>query len=689
MERKTNKGLVILANVVCAVLVLGALIIARLVSWVFHNWGNLKMDELVFTMGASLEGVNQSMIEGAVLYILPFALVGLLIWIIIVYGFLRKSRHVARIKICSIILSVLASAFSLCYFGIQIGAVDYVKNQMKSSSFIADNYVDPKEVSVTFPEQKRNLIYIFVESMEMTFSDIEEGGGKNENIIPGLTELGLENETFAGQSGILNGGEALYGATYTMGGLFAQTSGLPLMVSTADITLSEGFLPGVTVLGDILKENGYKNVFCIGTDAAFGDRGTYFNTHGDYEIMDYNYSVEHGEIPADFHRDWWGYDDYILYENAKKHLTELSKSSQPFNFTMLTVDTHAEDGYICELCDDKYEVKYSNAFACSSAQVTEFVKWIKEQDFYENTTIVITGDHCTMDSDYCDDVDDSFERRVFTTWINSAVKATQDTARQYSTMDYFPTTLAALGADIAGDKLGLGTNLFSDKETLVEEYGKDYLDEELSRGKSFFKGKLGEIVEHDMVAKYDDEKGSILVQIGSDIDYSGKYDHIFCEVADPEGRTVRQNMTLEGENFSGEVALDDFDFKEQGYGIEVYIMLPDGLRKWYSGTSLNIDKINYQPPLVITLDDSGKQITIEYDADPDMPYSHVWVPVWSDVATQDDLDFYQAESDGDGHWTTHVNLEDHTLPNGPLVIQVYAGETSPEEILYSRKWYND
>lgn len=69
---------------------------------------------------------------------------------------------------------------------------------------------------------------------------------------------------------------------------------------------------------------------------------------------------------------------------------------------MLTVDTHFTDGYLCDLCDDEYDDQYSNVMACSSKQVAEFVEWVQEQDFYENTTIVISGDHLTMDSDYLD-----------------------------------------------------------------------------------------------------------------------------------------------------------------------------------------------------------------------------------------------------------------------------------------------
>ena len=44
-------------------------------------------------------------------------------------------------------------------------------------------------------------------------------------------------------------------------------------------------------------------------------------------------------------------------------------------------------------------------------------------------------------------------------------------ARIYSEMDLFPTTIASLGFKIEGNRLGLGTNLFSKEETLLEKYG--------------------------------------------------------------------------------------------------------------------------------------------------------------------------------------------------------------------------
>lgn len=64
---------------------------------------------------------------------------------------------------------------------------------------------------------------------------------------------------------------------------------------------------------------------------------------------------------------------------------------------LLTVDTHHIGGCICQLCGDEYEDDTANVVACADQQVYEFVEWIKQQDFYENTTIVITGNHPSID----------------------------------------------------------------------------------------------------------------------------------------------------------------------------------------------------------------------------------------------------------------------------------------------------
>ncbi|WP_051656803.1 sulfatase-like hydrolase/transferase [Butyrivibrio sp. AE3004] len=682
---KKEKSKELFKNSMLLLLIVLSILSVRLVMWVFHNWGNLKMDEFIYTMTASKQGTNTTMIEGAIKYCVPWGIVaGVLAAILIIY--LHKRENYYRIRRWTAVISVIAIICSISHFFINIGIIDYVKNQFIVTSFIDENYVAPDSVDIVFPEQKKNLVYIYVESMESTFSSTEFGGGKKKNVIPELTELGLENGTFSGNKNELNGGYALYGATYTMGGLFAQTSGLPLVISNETLTLSDGFIPGITVLGDILDKNGYKNVFCIGTDAAFGERGTYFSTHGNYEIMDYGYSIEKGEIPDDYSREWWGYDDSILYENAKKHLTELSQQDHPFNFTMLTVDTHAEDGYICDLCDDEFDIKYSNAFACASRQVVEFVEWIKDQPFYDNTVIVISGDHCTMDSDYCDDVDGDYERRVFTTWINSSVSERNDEHREYCTMDYFPTTLAAMGVSIEGDKLGLGTNLFSNEKTLVEIYGKEELDEKLAQKTQFFDGYISDVKTHTVNAEYDDSIGSVVITMDVDNYLDWEYKDVVAELSCPNSDiSTKISMELKNGKYYAEVPLDDFDFEPADYQIDVYFVLNSNLYKWYAKTTILIQEINYKSPFNINLDEKNKMAEISYAPPENAYYKTYYVPVWSEKDGQDDLKWYKLEKNNDGIWTTSIDLSQHAESGESLVIQLYGGDEAAEDIIKTRR----
>lgn len=166
----------------------------------------------------------------------------------------------------------------------------------------------------------------------------------------------------------------------------------------------------------------------------------------------------------------------------KINLLTLRQENQPFNFTMLTVDTHFEDGHSCRLCpSDNGDNKYANVMHCSSQQVVRFVHWIQDQDFYDNTTIIISGDHPTMDKDFCNDIDENYQRKVYTCIVNAPISPMDgERRREFTTLDMFPTTLAALNVKIPGDRLGMGTNLYSTEDTLAEKDGVDKINEEIT-----------------------------------------------------------------------------------------------------------------------------------------------------------------------------------------------------------------
>ena len=220
----------------------------------------------------------------------------------------------------------------------------------------------------------------------------------------------------------------------------------------------------------------------FGSDKNFGNRGTYFTSHGNYQVFDYYTALEKKKIDDDYYV-WWGFEDSKLFEYAKEEITSLASNEEPFNFTMLTVNTHTVDGLVEDDCSCPYSTSYENAVYCSAVQIADFVKWVQEQDFYKNTTIIIVGDHVTMQKDF---YPDNVKRRTYNVIINSAIDTNHYSNRMFTSMDYFPTTLASLGATIEGDRLGLGTNLFSEKSTLMEEVGEDVFETEISKYSSYY-----------------------------------------------------------------------------------------------------------------------------------------------------------------------------------------------------------
>lgn len=81
------------------------------------------------------------------------------------------------------IYRILLLIFALCeitvmglYAQKKLNVVGYLKAQKNDSTFIKDNYVKVDYSQIKVPTQKNNLIVIYLESMESTFSSITKGG---------------------------------------------------------------------------------------------------------------------------------------------------------------------------------------------------------------------------------------------------------------------------------------------------------------------------------------------------------------------------------------------------------------------------------------------------------------------------------------------------------------------------------
>lgn len=474
------------------------LIIGFFVIWFHRTWPNLSMDQLSYQLNVTAEGTPMELVMSGVVSSLIPPLV-IVVVLIVIDKYCRKFNG----KIFYLVALLCSIGISVVLCGLKINQLelfDYIDSKRNPSTFIEENYVDPRNVSIVDPEKKQNLIYIYLESIETTYVDEAHGGAFSENVIPELTDLANIYDDFSKDELSINGAYSLWGTSYTMGGIFAQSTGLPL-VSQVNSNLYGGqqqFFPEIVSLGDILNFKGYNNVFMCGSDSRFAAKSVYFLTHGYSKVFDYYTAIAEGKISNDYYA-FWGFEDVKLLEYAKTELIDLASSDQPFCLTIQTVDTHFEDGYICNECGDYFDIRYSNTMRCSSKQVYEFVEWIQQQDFAENTTIVMCGDHLTMDADYCEDVPEDYNRRVYTCIINSKKKPVITEDRIYSTFDLFPTTIEALGFEIEGAKLGLGVSLYSEEQTLLEKYDIETLNKEMAKGGDFV--KKFEVIDYTEIIK--------------------------------------------------------------------------------------------------------------------------------------------------------------------------------------------
>lgn len=496
VQKKKKKGIVSL--ILFGFLYFLTVAIFALAIWYRNNF-DIKFNDFLFTLLSPLAGTGVSTVLDILKASLIPAFISLIPFGFFIY-FTRSGKSLHRLLRRIAAITVLVSLVLSLIFGFFVLRIpEFLEHYGEKTMIYEEKYIDPNSVAITDKDgNARNLIYIYLESLETTYASKEDGGVQPEiNYMPLMTAMANENVSFSDGEG-LGGFHSVTGTSWTMGALLGTTSGVPfsLEIFGAGSQNKQGkdgtFLNGLTTIGDVLAEKGYHNSFLIGSDRAFAGADSYVTVHGNYEIFDLYTARELGYVSQDYHNGFWGFEDKYLYEMAKDQLKELAASDKPFNLTMMTIDTHHKGGYVCSLCENEYDEQVGNVVSCADKQVYEFVEWCKKQDFYENTTIVITGDHPRMDTPLVKGVP-YYDRTIYNCIINAATSSPISVKnRVFTSLDMFPTTLAAMGFEIEGDRLGLGTNLFSSVPTLCEEMGPgkegyDLFDTEVKKNSDYYR----------------------------------------------------------------------------------------------------------------------------------------------------------------------------------------------------------
>ncbi len=464
------------------------------------NFSIINFSEILYSLKYGNQGADNSIFVSAILSCLPFIIIIFLFLYALFFDITfdkkkliinNKQIYPLKLfnnhrKLFTCVLFLLSIAMTLY----QIGFLDYFINITKDSNFIEKNYVATKNTEIKF-EEKRNLVFIMVESLETTMFTQEQNGSWKYDLIPELYNLQNDNDAVFFYNKKNNEQiNMLEGSSWTTASLVSNLSGTPLKADlTHNIHDKKSFMNNLYTLGDLLKEKDYHNEVISGARTSFGGLQEYFKIHGDYSIIDestlkdYDLEMKKSDVGK------WGFNDKYLFETAKKRIDILAKKEEPFNIELITIDTHFVDGFVGNYSIKEYPTQYENAYATESKLIYDFVSWLKSKDYYKNTTIVISGDHLTMQSSFFANQNVK-DRYVYNCIINPRKKEAKTDGRIITSLDNYPTMVYAIGGNIKGNKLGLGTNLFSDEKTLSEEYGFKEFSKQLKRNSDYYNNQV-------------------------------------------------------------------------------------------------------------------------------------------------------------------------------------------------------
>lgn len=379
--------------------------------WIRRTFGDISVNQLLLHLpgagGAEVTGAETgyllSFILEAILIPLATLAVSATAWVLLRRAFLTQEmtqvQAMVRAKLSWLLPGIAAGTVFLVgagVFGNTINLWGYYRSQV-SNYDMADYYVAPdmngttSSIGVTETAgTPKNLVFIFLESVED-----EMGNEKlfDEKMLSPVIEATEGWQTIADYQMYTGGG-------WTMAGLVGTSCGVPLRgagIGENDINSNEigagadAFMPGAVCLGDVLASQGYQNVFLGGADAEFASKSTFLRSHGYDEVKDLSTWVEHGETEL----SGWGLSDRRLMENAKDEVVRLHESGQPFNLTMLTLDSH-EPAYLFEYCEQETADPLESAVRCSMEQVAGFLEFMDEQGYLDDTVVVLSGDHPKM-----------------------------------------------------------------------------------------------------------------------------------------------------------------------------------------------------------------------------------------------------------------------------------------------------
>lgn len=286
------------------------------------------------------------------------------------------------------------NAFTV-YDGVQTYQASQVRaeaspNDMNEvESYVKEHYAEPNDDLFGIAKGK-NVIYIHLESVQQFLIDykLKDEDGVEHEVMPFINSLYHSDSTFSFdnffhqvKAGKTSDAETLFENSLfglNQGALFTQLGGKNTFEAAPDI------------LG---QTQGY-------TSAVFhGNTGTFWNRNETYKRFGYDYFFDASYYDVNDENSFqYGLHDKPFFEQSVQYLERLQ---QPFYSKFIAVSNHypyseftnEEGGFpLANTSDQTINGYFATANYLDKA-VEEFFNYLKESGLYENSVIVLYGDH--------------------------------------------------------------------------------------------------------------------------------------------------------------------------------------------------------------------------------------------------------------------------------------------------------
>ena len=298
-------------------------------------------------------------------------------------------------------------------------------------------------IAVPKPKQvikNKNIVYIYLESFDRDYL--------NSKIYPNLTPNLSALTNKIDFTNIIQAPDT----EFTIKGLFGSHCALNYMFVFGK-DKDENFSKNIKCANDILKEQGYYLYFMKGAELDFQDTRIFLKQRNYDEVKGKSEILKSGEKSL----NEWGVDDDDMLGVAWEDFVRLSKEKTNFLQTLLTISTHAPNGFLSKSCENlpfASDSQMQKAAHCTDFLVGKFIDKIRSSEFSKNTIIVLQNDHPLLYSR--DKQTGEIITKNFFMILDDDINSTITIDKKGTSFDTFTTVLGYMGIL---DEMNFGRNL--------------------------------------------------------------------------------------------------------------------------------------------------------------------------------------------------------------------------------------